>query len=174
MRWATCVIKKEHLIWGTKSGAEIPALPPWSCLTLDMSLNFSEHNIYNGNDSIIIVWRILKHSKPGYLYTVEMQMKCNNGIWNNSVNCKMLLEYVQCHCSLRYIQKKLSRSQIVLLKMFWTLEKNIPDKILSTTVAYLLSGTRWFWLKLSCDMLNPPKEANYFQGNPVTGHLQSP
>lgn len=36
---------------------------------------------------------------------------------------------------------------------------NTPDKILGTTIAYLLSGTRWFRLKLSGDKLKTQKEA---------------
>lgn len=45
--------------------------------------------------------------------------------------------------------------------------------MLSTTVAYLLSGTRWFWLKLACDVLNPRK-TNHSQGEPAAGHVQAP
>lgn len=87
--------------------------------------------------------------------------------------CKVL-QNVQCHYSLHHIGKKVSRSQATLLKMFCTLGKNIPDKTLSTTVAYLLSGTRCFWFNLACDVLNPPKKANHSQGTLAAGLFQSP
>lgn len=69
--------------------------------------------------------------------------------------------------------EKVSIRQTVFLKMFCTLGKNISDKIVSTTVAYVLPDTKWFWLKLACDVLNPQKEANHSQGNSATVHLQS-
>ena len=37
-----------------------------------------------------------------------MRMKCNNGIRNHSVDCEMLLEYVQRQYSLFHIERKVT------------------------------------------------------------------